>query len=90
MKCCIRIKKGGKVSDINKEGELENSLLKQFPVLKFFEYAHLPERLKERSKPFEQLAWEVAMDKTNHPAETATCLRKLLEAKDCAVRAILP
>lgn len=71
--------------------EEECSLLTKYPILKYFEYAHLPERLKERSKPFEELAWNVVMDKdNNNPAEVATCLRKLLEAKDCAVRAILP
>jgi hypothetical protein len=57
-------------------------------LLRFFEYDHLPVTLQEVSGPFHELAHRVA----NGPqgAETTTCLRKLLEAKDCAVRAALP
>ena len=57
-------------------------------ILKFFKYDHLPEHLQEISKPFGDLAtW---MDE-NLPdcAEKSAGLRKLLEAKDCAVRAKL-
>ena len=56
-------------------------------VLKFFEYAHLPAHLQEISKPFCELATEVANRAEN--AETTVALRKLLEAKDAAVRAAL-
>lgn len=56
-------------------------------LLRFFAYEHLPQQLQEVSRPFAELAQTVA----NGPqgAETSTCLRKLLEAKDCAVRAAL-
>ena len=57
-------------------------------VLEFFEYSHLPARLQDVSRPFYDLAWGVAYRATNDP-ETTACLRKLLEAKDCAVRAAL-
>lgn len=58
------------------------------PILRFFRYKHLPPALLEASKPFCELAAKIA--RTSKPsAETSTCLRKLLEAKDCAVRAIL-
>lgn len=56
-------------------------------LMQFFKYDHLPERLREISKLFSALAYEVA-DLPPNP-ETSACLRKLLEAKDCAVRAKL-
>lgn len=56
-------------------------------ILEFFDYGHLPPHLAAVSKPFADLAYKVAED--TEGAETTTCLRKLLEAKDCAVRATL-
>lgn len=56
-------------------------------LLVFFTYEHLPEHLQSVSKPFCQLARDVAASLTG--AEATVCLRKLLEAKDCAVRAKL-
>jgi hypothetical protein len=56
-------------------------------VLKFFSYSHLPPKLKEVSEPFSVLAKEVA-NRSDSP-ETTVALRKLLEAKDAAVRAAL-
>lgn len=56
-------------------------------LLRFFEYEHLPPHLQDISAPFAILAQKVANGPSN--AETTTCLRKLLEAKDCAVRAAL-
>jgi hypothetical protein len=55
-------------------------------ILQHFSYDHLPEELQYVSAPFFQLAHSVATGGTSGP-ETTTCLRKLLEAKDCAVRA---
>lgn len=57
-------------------------------LLKFFEYKHLPDHLKEVSKPFCELAHKMAKDLPKNP-ESTTALRKLLEAKDCAVRAVI-
>ena len=57
-------------------------------LLRFFEFAHLPDNLREVSRPFCELAHEMA-ESLPANAETTTCLRKLLEAKDCAVRACL-
>lgn len=54
-------------------------------LLDHFGYEHLPAELQEVSRPFGELAAAVA-DHTSGP-ETSACLRKLLEAKDCAVRA---
>lgn len=57
-------------------------------ILKYFAYEHLPEKLAAVSRPFGELA--AAMVATLPPsAELSAGLRKLLEAKDCAVRAAL-
>lgn len=58
------------------------------PILQFFDYEHLPPHLQEISKPFGDLARQMAF-KLPDNAENSTMLRKLLEAKDCAVRALL-
>jgi hypothetical protein len=56
------------------------------PILRFFEYDHLPDELKAISRPFGDLAaWLV--DNLPRNAERSVALRKLLEAKDAAVRA---
>ncbi len=58
------------------------------PIMKYFEYAHLPEKLQSVSKPIGDLA--KAMDEQlPSGAEKSAGLRKLLEAKDCLVRAAL-
>lgn len=59
------------------------------PIMQFFTYAHLPERLQVVSKPIGDLARQI--DGTLPDcAEKSAGLRKLLEAKDCFVRAGLP
>lgn len=62
--------------------------LKDNPLMKFFAYEHLPEHLQVISKPFGELAKELCQKMKNN-AEGVTALRKLLEAKDCAVRSLL-
>lgn len=56
-------------------------------ILSFFEHQHLPIHLQVLSKLFMQLAKEMAGNSSG--AETQAGLRKLVEAKDCAVRALL-
>lgn len=56
-------------------------------ILQFFSYSHLPEHLQIISKPFCDLAGIIADGPQN--TETTVALRKLLEAKDAAVRAAL-
>jgi hypothetical protein len=56
-------------------------------LLAFFKWQHLPPHLQAISRPFGELAVEVSMRPLC--GETVACLRKLLEAKDCAVRAAL-
>ncbi len=57
-------------------------------LLQFFEYAHLPEKLQNVSRPFGELAKDIVETLPDNPERT-TAIRKLLEAKDCAVRALL-
>ncbi len=58
------------------------------PILKFFEFEHLPAHLKEVSKRFHDDAhWLV--DNVPRCPERTVALRKLLEGKDAAVRAAL-
>jgi len=56
------------------------------PILKFFSWKHLPDHLQSISRPFAMLADRIVKTTLRGP-ERSVCLRKLLEAKDCAVRA---
>jgi hypothetical protein len=58
------------------------------PMLQYFAYSHLPQDLKAVSEPFGQLAARIVETLPRNPERTMA-LRKLLEAKDCAVRAAL-
>lgn len=58
------------------------------PILEYFKYEHLPPHLQEVSKPIGELAKEMNKALPNGPEKSAG-LRKLLEAKDCLVRAAL-
>lgn len=57
-------------------------------LLSFFEHAHLPKGLHSVAAPCGRLAVEMA-DRLPDSPELAAGLRKLLEAKDCFVRAAL-
>lgn len=57
-------------------------------MLQFFAYEHLPPHLQEVSRWFHQLARDICMNLPSNPERTVA-LRKLLEAKDCAVRAVI-
>lgn len=59
------------------------------PIMKYFSYDHLPAHLQEVSKPIGDLAMALYIALPDGPEKTAG-LRKLLEAKDCFVRAALP
>lgn len=58
------------------------------PILKFFAFEHLPEHLQSISKNFSMLAHDIIHTLPCN-AERSVALRKLLEAKDAAVRAAL-
>jgi hypothetical protein len=57
-------------------------------MLQFFKYTHLPAHLQAASKPFCDLAEHIVATVPSNPERTVA-LRKLLEAKDCAVRALI-
>jgi hypothetical protein len=59
-----------------------------YPILRYFEFDHLPPKLADISRPFSDLAHMMALELPKC-TETAAGLRHLLEAKDCAVRAAL-
>ncbi len=56
-------------------------------LMQFFAWQHLPPHLQDVSRPFGELAESLLALPDNQ--ERTTALRKLLEAKDCAVRAKL-
>lgn len=57
-------------------------------MLAFFKSGHLPENLRRVSEPFGALACHLVHELPLN-AERTVAPRKLLEAKDCAVRAML-
>ena len=57
-------------------------------IAQFFAYEHLPPHLQEISRPFAELAARIEAELPRNPERTVA-LRKLLEAKDAAVRARL-
>ncbi|MCK5609513.1 hypothetical protein KAR91_47000 [Candidatus Pacearchaeota archaeon] len=57
-------------------------------LMKYFAYSHLPEKLQIVSRPFFDLANTICQ-MTPEGDQQTTALRKLLESKDCAVRAAL-
>ncbi len=66
-------------------------------LLRYFEYAHLPERLQAPSKAVAEVvdlvAWTYASESPEyhqHNLVTTSAVRLMLEAKDCFVRALLP
>lgn len=69
-------------------------------ILQFFTYEHLPSHLQEVSRPFCELAHRIvegedcgetslAVPPLPRNPERTVALRKLLEAKDAAVRALV-
>lgn len=57
-------------------------------MLQWFKFEHLPAHLQEPSKACAELATKIDETLPEGPEKT-TGLRKLLEAKDCFVRALL-
>lgn len=67
----------------------DKDIYRRYPILRFFAFEHLGFAQRAVSAPFHELAWSLARKLPYHQ-ETSAGLRKLLEAKDCAVRASLP
>ena len=57
-------------------------------LLPFFRFSHLPDGLQGTSQQFASLAITMVLTIPSNPERTVA-LRKLLESKDCAVRALL-
>lgn len=72
----------GKLTVANPQGPSAVSMIQ------FFQCDHLPEHLKVVSQKFKTLAEEIYATLPSNPERTVA-VRKLLEAKDCAVRAVL-
>ena len=58
------------------------------PIMKYFQFSHLPEKLQAISGDVYALACSMEAQLPDGPEKSAG-LRKLLEAKDCFVRAKL-
>lgn len=56
------------------------------PTTKYFAFSHLPPHLQAVSKPIGEMAQQLD-DQLPDSDEKAAGMRKLLEAKDCFVRA---
>ena len=57
-------------------------------VLRFFGYDHLPPAAQAISRPFAEMA-ERIVETIPYDPEREVALRKLLEAKDCTIRAFM-
>ena len=57
-------------------------------MMKWFAFEHLPPLLQSTSKPFHDLAVSI-VEAIDAGPERTVALRKLLEAKDAAVRAVV-
>ncbi len=67
---------------------MSNTTEQAEPILQFFAFAHLPPHLQAVSQPFGEMAERIVETLPRNPERTVA-LRKLLEAKDAAVRALL-
>ena len=88
MLCSPRVVEGPPVIDFvwDRFRQSEEPPRRPYPTLRFFEVGHLPPHLAEVAAPFCALAKMMA-DTLPRCEETRFALRKLLEAKDWAVRA---
>ena len=66
----------------------EDDVIATDPIPRYFDYAHLPPKLGQVSRVFTGCA-EAILDFCPRSPERTVALRKLLEAKDAAVRAAL-
>lgn len=59
-------------------------------LMRYFKFEHLPPHLQSVSKPFFDLATMINNLPSVDREERESALKKLLEAKDCAVRSMIP
>lgn len=67
--------------------EQEQNLIKTWPDLRWFDTAHLPDRVAAVVLPFRDLAFDVAGAPAAHGSQVGLTIQRLIEAKDAAVRA---
>jgi len=70
------------------EPYIDDAMIAIDPILAYFHYQHLPLYLQDISREFTMIAISVVSICPRNPERTVA-LRKLLEAKDCAVRAMI-
>ena len=70
------------------DSTITDEMIEVDSILSYFTFAHLPNHLQTISRPFNVIAAEM-FAKLERGPERTVCFRKLLEAKDCAVRAAL-
>ena len=68
--------------------EIQHETVPPEQIMQFFAYEHLPPHLQEHSRVFSVLAHTIIATVPRNPERTVA-LRKLLEAKDAAVRAVI-
>lgn len=88
LAACWNFLEGVRTKDIEGGGGEVGRLLEEERMLKWFAFDHLPPHLKDVSGPFYNLAVSVVRQIQPGPERTVA-LRKLLEAKDAAVRAVV-
>jgi hypothetical protein len=81
MNCMVRLDNGRPI-------RIKTARINSMPstTIEYFEYAHLKPELQEVSKPICELAQLMEVTLPDGPEKSAG-MRKLLEAKDCFVRA---
>jgi len=84
----VAIKETTKKPAVEKPKKLQEVTESQEYLLQFFEYGHLPLHMQDTSKHFHDLAQILVATLPRNPERTMA-LRRLLEAKDCGVRAKL-
>ncbi len=74
--------------DLNIQTTSDGRIRDKEPIEQFFAFAHLPQAMQNVSRPFGELAAKIIETLPRNPERTVA-LRKLLEAKDAAVRAAI-
>ena len=85
---CPYHSRGPEYADWDRGWRAEKSNFSGLEIMQFFGYQHLPRHLQNVSRQFYILATNLASE-LPADAERGMALRKLLEAKDCAVRSAL-
>lgn len=66
-----------------------DTLFAMYPVIEHFKYQHLPPHLQIHSKPFCEMAFDIARKQPEYHREIEKALDHLMYCKDAAVRAMV-